>query len=184
MNRNVKAPTPEPAAEKNMTSPKGKNPWKALLNLGLKLLIVVLVCWIALTFVFGVFRLTGNNMYPMLKDGDLCITYRLEEYRSSDVVAYRADGQIRFGRIIAKAGDTVDKDEQGILINGSHPSEEIFYPTQIPDTALSLPLTLEDGEVLVLNDYREDFGDSRTYGVLKESDLEGKVIFTFRRRGF
>ena len=165
-------------------APKKNNVSKALLNLAIKLLVVVAIGWAALTFVFGVFRLSGNNMYPMLKDGDLCVTYRLEEYHSQDVAAYRVNGRIRFGRIVARSGDTVDGDEQGLLINGSHPSEEIFYPTQIQDTGLDLPVTLGEGECLVLNDYREDLGDSRTYGVIREDELEGKVIFIFRRRGF
>ena len=163
---------------------KKKSVKRALLMLLLKLLIVAAIGWAALTFVFGVFRLSGNNMYPMLKDGDLCVTYRLEEYHSDDVVAYRVNGRIRFGRIVARAGDTVDGDEQGVLINGLHPSEEIFYPTQMLETGLALPITLDEGQCMVLNDYREDLGDSRSYGVIDEDALEGKVIFIFRRRGF
>ena len=157
---------------------------KSLMRLGIKLSAVALVIWLLLLFVFGVFRMNGNNMYPMLKDGDLCVTYKLEEYHSSDVVAYRIDGQTRFGRIIAREGDTIDGDEQGLLINNTHPSEEIFYPTQITDTNLSLPYKLGEGEFVVLNDYRSDLDDSRTYGVITKDALKGKVIFIFRRRGF
>ena len=123
-------------------------------------------------------------MYPALKDGDLCVTYKLSEYHSDDVVAYRIDDEIRFGRIIARAGDTIDGDEQGILLNGSYPSEEVFYPTQILDTNLNLPYTLGEGEFVVLNDYRSDLSDSRTYGVINKKALKGKIIFIFRRRGF
>ena len=169
-----------PAADK----PQKPSAARALLGLVIKLLAIAAIGWAAVTFVFGVFRLSGNNMYPMLKDGDLCITYRLDDYHSDDVVAYRLNGRIRFGRIIARAGDTVDGDEQGVRINGSYPSEEVFYPTQMLDTGLELPVTLGEGECMILNDYREDLGDSRTHGVIREEDLEGKVIFIFRRRGF
>ena len=164
--------------------PKKKSAMRALLALIIKLLVVTAIGWVTLTFVFGVFRLSGNNMYPMLKDGDLCVTYRLEEYHSDDVVAYRMDGRIRFGRIIARSGDTVDGDEQGVLVNSLHPSEEIFYPTQMLETGLALPVALGPGQCLVLNDYRADLSDSRTYGLIDEDALEGKVIFIFRRRGF
>ena len=163
---------------------KRKKTLKAFIFLVIKLAVVIIAIWLALVYVFGVFRLSGNNMYPSLKDGDLCITYKLEAYNSGDVIAYRKDGQICFGRIVAKAGDTVNGDEQGILINGSHPSEEIFYPTQVLDTNLTLPCTLGDGEFVVLNDYRSDLSDSRKYGVITEDELEGKIIFIFRRRGF
>ena len=171
--------------EKTGEKPKKTNKTlKALTRLVVKLAVVFVCCWAALHFVFGVFRMSGNNMYPMLKDGDLCVTYRLEEYHSEDVVAYRINDRIRFGRIIARAGDTVDGDEQGVLVNGLHPSEEIFYPTQMLDTGLDLPVTLGEGQCLVLNDYREDLGDSRTYGLIDEDAFEGKLIFIFRRRGF
>lgn len=170
--------------QSNSKTDEKKKAKKALLHLLIKLTAVALVIWLALVFVFGIFRLNGNNMYPALRDGDLCVTYKLGEYHSSDVVAYKIDGQIRFGRIVARPGDTVDGNEQGILINGIHPSEEIFYPTQILDTDLTLPYTLGEGEFVVLNDYRSDLSDSRKYGVISEEALEGKIIFIFRRRGF
>lgn len=161
-----------------------KSVLKALCGLFIKLLIVALLIYAALTFVFGVHRLSGNNMYPALKDGDLCITYKLTDYYSNDVVAYIEGGEIRFGRIIAKAGDTVDGDEEGLLLNGSHITEEIFYTTNMLNTNQKLPITLEDGEFFVLNDYREDESDSRTFGIISEDSLKGKIIFIFRRRGF
>ena len=172
------------SAEAPERAHKKKSAGRALLGLIVKLAMVAAIVWAALTFVFGVFRLSGNNMYPALKDGDLCITYRLDNYLSDDVVAYRVDGKVRFGRIIAKSGDTVDGDEQGVLVNNNYRSEEIFYPTDMLNIQLTLPVTLTEGQYMVLNDYREDLSDSRTYGAIDEGDLEGKVIFIFRRRGF
>lgn len=175
-------PTAQPDGKEE--NAKNNTTLKAFIHLIIKLSVVSVIICLALIFVFGVFRLGGNNMYPALKDGDLCVTYKLEEYYGNDVVAYRVDGQTRFGRIVVRPGETVDGDEQGILINGSHPSEEVFYPTQITDTALQLPYTLGEDEYVVLNDYRTDLDDSRTYGIIKKDALKGKVIFIFRRRGF
>lgn len=177
-----KAPVEQVSA--SVSEKKKPGAMKALMMLLLKIGIVVAIGWAALTWVFGVYRLSGNHMYPMLKDGDLCVTYRLEAYRSDDVVAYRADGKVRFGRIVACPGETVDGDVLGLLVNGVHRSEEIFYPTQMIDTALTLPVRLEAGQYLILNDHREELTDSRTYGLIEERALEGKVIFFFRRRGF
>ena len=165
-------------------SEKDKPVFKALFRLILKLLIIGLIFYIALTFVFGVFRLSGNNMYPALKDGDLCVTYKLADYYDNDVVAYHVGDEVRFGRIIARAGETVDGDAEGLFLNGARITEEIFYPTKMLDTNLELPVTLGDGEYIVLNDYREDMNDSRTYGVVTKDKLSGKIIFIFRRRGF
>ena len=165
-------------------SDKTKVVLKKVLRLLLKIAIIVVCIWLVLTFVFGVHRLSGNNMYPALKDGDLCITYKLEEYHVGDIVAYNIDGELKFGRIIARVGDTIDGDEEGILLNGSYLNEEIFYPTTILDTNIQLPTTLKDNEFVILNDYREDMNDSRTYGIFSKDSLKGKIIFIFRRRGF
>ena len=162
-----------------------KKPLKnALVSLLIKLFAVFAVIWLVLTFVFGIYRMSGNNMYPALRDGDLCVTYKLETYHSGDVVAYRADGKVRLGRIIAIAGDTVDSEGDTVMLNGLRSSEDIFYPTQLADTNLTLPYTLGEDEFLVLNDYRSDMNDSRTYGMITKDALKGKVIFFFRRRGF
>ena len=163
---------------------KKRSTFKAFLLLILKLGMIAGVGWAALTYVFGIYRVSGNNMYPMLKDGDLCVTYRLEEYRSDEVVAYRMGDEVRFGRIVARPGETADGDAQGLLVNGVHRSEEIFYPTQMLDTALILPVELKTGQYLILNDHRDELSDSRAYGLIDENALEGKVIFFFRRRGF
>ena len=180
----LESESPEGESAPQESAPQKPSAWKALLKLIIKLAVVAGIGYLALIYVFGVFRLSGNMMYPMLKDGDLCITYKLEEYHSQDVVAYRMNGVLRFGRIVARGGDTFDGDETGIRLNGGHPLEEIFYPTEVLDTALDLPVELGEGEYVILNDYREDLTDSRVYGVIDEEALEGKVIFIFRRRGF
>ena len=155
-----------------------------LLKLLLKLALIGLCLWLLLSFVGGVFRVSGNQMYPALRDGDLCVTFRLDEYRSKDVVVFRDDaGNARFARIIARRGDTVGVDEIGLLVNGSHPMEEIFYPTDMSGTAPELPVTLSDGQVFVLNDFRSDSSDSRQFGLLSTADLQGKVVLVLRLRG-
>lgn len=169
-------------------NPKQKNETKKIKKKARQLLFktcfVLIVGWLTLTFVFGINRLAGNYMYPALRDGDLCITYKIGDVYGGDVVAYETEDGIRLGRIIARSGDEIDGDEKGLILNGSPHSEEIFYPTQMMGTALQLPYTLGEGEYLVLNDYRSDLNDSRTYGIVKKDALKGKVIFIFRRRGF
>lgn len=43
---------------------------------------------------------------------------------------------------------------------------------------------LKDDEYFVLNDYRSNDKDSRTYGVVKKCDMKGKLLFLLRRRSF
>ena len=78
-------------------------------------------------------------------------------------------------------GDEVEIDGGGVFLNGMPVVRTVFYDTD--PGSLSYPVTVSPGEVFLLNDYREDLYDSRTYGCIRESELEGKVIFLFRRRG-
>lgn len=165
-------------------SDKTKKILKALFGLIAKIVIVCAILWIALTYIFGIYRLSGNNMYPALKDGDFCVTYKLDDYYSNDIVVYRVDDELRFGRVIARTGDTVDGDAEGLLLNGSRITEEIFYTTNMVDISVDLPVTLGENEFFVLNDYRDNMNDSRTYGIITNDMCEGKIIFIFRRRGF
>lgn len=155
---------------------------KALLPTIIKIVVAVVLLVITFTFIFGIYRIDDYNMYPALKDGDLCITYKLEDYYKDDIVVYEIDGKKHIGRIVARVGDTVDSDSTGLIVNGSYAVEEIFYETDMTDA--KLPCTLGEGEVYVLNDYRSDKKDSRIYGAISKENLKGKVIFVFRRRGF
>ena len=157
---------------------------KILLPIVIKLVVIVVVFWVMFTYVFGIFRINDNNMYPMLKDGDLCIMYKLEDYYKNDVVVYTYNGENYLGRIIAQPGDVVDGDEEGLLVNGNHIVEEIFYTTDMSDVIFKMPRELGENEFFILNDYRLDETDSRTYGILNSENFNGKLLFFFRRRGF
>ena len=144
------------------------------------------VCLISL-YILSFFRMSGNQMYPSVRDGDLCICYRLDHYRVDDVVVYRTErGERKISRILATGGQKVEiMKEGGILVNGQIPAEEIPYLTCSADTdSVSYPVVLAENQVFLLNDYRSDTSDSREYGPVNLKKIEGKIFFLIRRRGF
>jgi signal peptidase I len=89
-----------------------------------------------------------------------------------------------FGRIVAQGGDVVELNEDGqLLVNGNVQQEEIFYPTEPQDGDITYPYTVEEDSFFVLCDYRTNGFDSRTYGTISQSNLDGKIITVLRRRG-
>jgi signal peptidase I len=125
-------------------------------------------------------------MYPRLRDGDLILYYRLEQdYAIDDVVAFHVDDRTREARIVAQGGDVVDLTEDGqLLINGNvEEEEEIFYLTYAQEGDVTYPYTVPENSYFVLCDFRTNGYDSRTYGAIPQSDLDGKVITILRRRG-
>lgn len=122
-------------------------------------------------------------MYPAIRDGDLVITYKLEPINVGDVVMYEHSGSTQVGRVIASGGSTVSISDSGeLMVNDGVLQEEIFYPTE-KGTVL-YPYSIPEGSYFVMNDFRSDTNDSRTFQAISENKLEGKVIFVIRRRGF
>lgn len=149
----------------------------------IKLALTAAAVWALLTFVGGVYVCHDNYSYPMVKDGDLCITYRLAEPVQGDLIAYSRNGAERLGRVIASGGDTVEIYNDYIAVNGYGIFENTVYPTTAEGAAISFPYKVPVNCVFVLNDHRSDLSDSRTYGGIPLSDSDGKVVFVMRRRG-
>ena len=173
--------TPEKPAKPRK---KQLSPLMALL---LKIAALALLLFLTLTFVMGVHIQEGNRMYPFLMDGDLLITYKLEDYRVGDVVAYRHPdtGKTEISRIVALGDNIIQVTEYGeLLINGVSPVEQVFYPTTpLEDENVEYPYYMRRGGYFVLDDYRTEGDDSRHFGQLLREDLLGKVVYVFRRRG-
>ena len=154
--------TPEKLrTSRKFSSPHSPSLKRRALILFARVFLAAVIFKVLTDYVFGIYLIKGNSMYPSLRDGDLCITYRLEPYTRSEVVAYQAENSVRFARITAAGGDTVEITKEGVLlINGYQPAEEIFYRTVPGNGKESVQLTVDHNEWYLLNDYREDFSDS------------------------
>ena len=157
---------------------------RALVKLLIKIAALAVIGAIVLTFVGGLFVSHDNNMFPAIGDGDLAITYRLGGYYRNDIVVYEEGGKNHFGRVIAVAGDVVEiSEEGGLKVNGLVPYETIYFDTRPNESSnITYPYTVKEGEVFILNDFRDNDSDSRLFGSL--SQLKGKVVLLIRRRGF
>ena len=149
------------------------------IKVGVTAVVIVVLC----VFVIGIHVNHGNSSYPMIKDGDLLITYKLSELQAGQEIAYKKDGEIRFARIVAMAGDEVKISDQRLMVNGYGIVEDTVYPTTAEGAAISFPYVVPDGTVFVLNDFRSDVNDSRTFGAIPLPDCEGEVVIILRRRG-
>ena len=150
----------------------------------IKIGVTALLVAVLLTFIAGVYVKHDNSSYPMIKDGDLCVTFKLTKIRDGDEIAYKKDGKIRFGRVVAFPGDVVDVNDGNLAVNGYSTFENAVYPTTVEGIPISLPYTVPQDSYFVLNDYRDDITDSRTYGGILKSDTKGKVVLLLRIRGF
>lgn len=153
----------------------------------IKLALLAALFTVMFLFVMGLHIQHGNRMYPFIMDGDLVVIYKLEPCRVGDVVAYRNPdtGEVALSRIVAIGENTIQITDAGeLLVNGVSPGEKVFYPTKpLEGSPLEYPYTMRRGGYFVLDDFRTEGSDSRLFGQLQESDLLGKVVYVFRRRG-
>lgn len=171
---------------KDKPQKKQKTTKQMLIGLLIKIAAIVLIIWITFTFILGLTIHYGNNMHPMVRDGDLVISLRLQKPFINAAVLYEHEGKTTVGRVIALEGSVVSIAENGgITVNGNVPAEEVFYPTFPADgSEIQYPYTVPQGKVFILNDFREDTNDSRSFGAVDVGDLKGTLLLTMRRRGF
>lgn len=154
------------------------------ISLALRCLTLALVLLVLLTQVFLITQVSGNDMFPAIKDGDLVFAYRLQsDLSKNDVVVYTAAGQRRVGRILGRPGDVITLDDSGnLLVNGTNQGGEIMYPTYAKEN-YTYPFVVPENSYFLLGDYRTQSEDSRDFGPVMRSSIQGKVITILRRRG-
>lgn len=155
-----------------------------LSGLLVRIIIIVVAGYLLFSQVFLVTQVSGMDMFPALKDGDLTVVFRLQqEYYKNDVIAYYSPDGLRFGRIAAREKDVVSMDDSGTWqVNGTTQSGEILYPTYAVE-GVEYPYRVPENCIFVLGDYRTKATDSRIYGPISMDDVAGKVITIMRRRG-
>lgn len=149
----------------------------------IKLFATALILTVVFRFIAGIHICHASCAYPTIRDGEFCLTYRLAELTQGTMVVYRRDGEVKFGRVIAFGGDKVSIYNDFISVNDYGISENTVYPTSPEGSAISYPYQVPENCVFVLNDFRSDLSDSRTYGGIPLEDVEGAVVFTMRMRG-
>ncbi len=157
-----------------------------LLFLLVKIGVVIILLFVLLLFVFGIYRCEDNSMLPALKNGDLAFFYRLQkQYQISDVIIVKKEEHQQIRRIVAQAGDEVDITKDGLKVNGYLQQENEIYTETLPYVeGISFPIKLKKDEYFVLGDNRLNAMDSRVYGVIKKDEIKGVLITLLRRRGF
>ena len=181
----IRGRPPDEKARNNKEPPKPISTKRLAINLMIKIAAIALAVWLVLAFVIGITINYGNNMHPAVNDGDLVITLKLQRPYLNAAVLYRHDGKTRTGRVVGLPGNVIDISGKGeLLVNGAIASEDVYYPTKKAENSkVTYPYTVEEGKAFILNDYREDTDDSRAFGAIDLSEIDGPLILSLRRRG-
>lgn len=185
MSENIKNNTAPAEEEKSSGDKKKKrSPMGPIQTFFLNALLIVTAVWLLCGLVFGFATVPNGDMSPNLRSGDLLLYYQLNrKFAAQDVVVIKKNDTIYVGRIVARAGDTVDIPDNGnLVINGNTMIEpNIYNPTVRYEGFVNYPLTLSENEYFILADIRSSGEDSRYYGPVSEDEILGKVITAVRR---
>lgn len=174
------------SAEENKQTPhaKKKKLPREVKEFIIRIAATIIAVWLMLTFLFGVYMCHSDTCYPMVKDGDLCVTWRPEAPAQGDLIVYKHNEETRFGRVTAVSGDRVEIIDGVIWVNGYIAREELLYNSSNGVVEAKFPLTVPENSVFVLSDNIADTNDSRIYGAIPLDECCGSVAFLMRRRGF
>ena len=145
-----------------------------------KYIIVIIFVLLFFIFVMGLQQVIGPSMNPTLNEGDIIITnkfiYRFKSIERNDVVVISQDEKYMIKRIVGLPGETVEYQNNNVLINGKA-YKETFTNSETEDFTiqdLGYDVIPED-MYLVLGDNRENSLDSRTFGLISKNQIIGKV---------
>ena len=150
----------------------------------MQVLIFVLVLYVLFGYIIGLTTMPNADMYPRIDSGDFLMYYRLDkDPQAQDIVVFEKNETRYVGRVIAVEGDTIEITKDGdVIINGYSMSEtNIYYETYPLEGFTTYPLTLGQDECFIMADQRQGTEDSRYFGPVKYSELEGTVITLMRR---
>ena len=127
-------------------------------------------------------RVSSGSMAPTLCTGDVVVVNHLAPRQGlavGDIVTFPSptDGEELIKRVVATGGQRVEIADAVLLVDGQAVVESYVDPETI-DGVYFGPVTVPPDQVFVLGDDREVSVDSRTYGPVPVSQVDGRVYGT------
>ena len=153
----------------------------------IKFFIVIFVVLILFLYVVSITQVVGNSMYPTLQNQEVLVLnkaiYRFSDVKRGDIISLSyADTKYLIKRVVGLPGDTIEFRDNTLYING-----EVYEEDYLGDDVITDDFSLQDigydvipeDMYLVLGDNRQNSMDGRDIGLIKKSDIIGKIALRF-----
>jgi len=134
----------------------------------------------------------SDSMDPTIRSGDRFVAdmrdYKHRSPRRGEVVLFQHDVQGHgtedyVKRVIAIGGDTIEGTKDGIFLNGkvlSEPYAKYESPQESTGTKRAFgPTKVPPKQFFVMGDNRDDSYDSRYFGTVPLSQVEGRLLYLY-----
>jgi signal peptidase I len=141
----------------------------------------VVLSFLIQNYAFAQVKVEQHSMDYTLQEGQRLVEnrfiYRFSDPSHGDIVIINGPESERrlVKRIVAIPGDSIDIREGALWVNGEK-QEESYAEGRTKLGSVELPLELQKDQYFVLGDNREHSEDSRHFGPVSLSSLEGKAV--------
>lgn len=175
----ARRPTLEQIEDELNRRESGREMKKVLSDTVKNLIVIAAAAIVVANLLIGVLLVNRSSMAPTVSDGDVVIALRWVGVKPGDIIAFHYNNKILLKRVIAKEGDLVDIDEDGMVyVNNEALSEPYLTEKSLGECDIELPYEVPVGCVFVMGDHRETSADSRLreIGPVSSEYIVGKVI--------
>jgi signal peptidase I len=146
-------------------------------------IIIIIVVTLIRKFIATPVIVSGPSMKPTLKDKEILllnkVSYKYSNIKRFDIVVIHIDNKEIIKRVIGLPGENVVYRSNKLYIDGHELENDYSFKTD--DFSLkTIPncnncIKIPEDKYLVLGDNRAISADSRTYGLIDKSEIQGKV---------
>ena len=153
---------------------------RVMINTIYSLVVVAAVAVLVAVLLLPILRIYGHSMNDTLDEGDIVVSLKGSDFRTGDIIAFYYNNKILIKRVIGKAGDWVDIDQDGnVYVNGNLIDEPYLDDKAFGECNIELPYQVPESKVFVMGDNRSVSVDSRNtaVGCVAEEQIVGKVVY-------
>ncbi len=154
------------------------------------LIVAVLLALVIRTFVVQAFKIPSGSMIPTLDIGDHILVnkfiYDFTTPKRGDVIVFKYpqdESRDFIKRVIGLPGDTLEIQGRRVLINGKPLDESYAHFVDGAKSPMEQehfgPIVIPPHKLFMMGDNRDRSMDSRVWGLLDESKVEGQAFVVY-----